>query len=121
MTRRDPLDASWFRVKFKLSLSSLAQVPNARQSCTTVNILFAMTINGTIPDIRMKKEEDDEKLLDSPPTGNTADVKSAAEKPAGNTNVELDNLFDDDDDGEFPSSSAVDSKLPSSPPIAIPP
>ena len=124
-TRRDlgPTDASSrFPLRVQLCLSSPGQVLNACQSCTTVSILFAMTVNGTIPDVPMKEEEeDDEELRDAPPTGSTVDVKSAAEKPAGNTNMELDNLFDDDDDDEFPSSSAVDSKLPSSPPIAIPP
>lgn len=84
-----------------------------------------MTADEMINDIPMK-EEDGEKLPDAPPAiENGTDEKNEGDKPtAANTDVKLDDLFnddDDDDDDEFPASSAVDSIIPSSPPAAIPP
>lgn len=67
------------------------------------------------------REDQDEVLPDAPPADSTNG--GAKEEPEvdgsenAKTGVKLEDLFnDDDDDDEFPASSAVDSKMQSSPP-----
>ena len=59
----------------------------------------------------------DDEILPDAPAG--TENNEAPEAQKADTNMKLEDLFaDDDDDEEFPASSAADVKMRSSPPVA---
>lgn len=71
----------------------------------------SVTSNDSAP----RDNGDDEILPDAP----APEINEASEEQRTDTNIKLEDLFaEDDDDDEFPASSAADVKMRSSPPVA---
>jgi hypothetical protein len=65
-------------------------------------------------------DADDNQTPDSQPEAQNGESKPAENGGSAKGDVKLEDLFNDDDDDEYDElmSSAVDSKIPSSPPVA---